>query len=347
MIKVVRDLGWLYLIGLAVVAVLFQVVGTRWWPVTVLLFSPRWVFAVPALGLVPLTLLVRARHLCLYPIHAWVLLFPIMGFQIPSGQIPSGQVAGGQVAGGQVAGGQVAATDSPAVSIRVISYNMGGGEIEPRDLVRLATTSGCELLLLQECPPELADRIASGLGWDVRWARNLAIASPHPMGESEILVRQAPEAYNAVAAMACDVDFPGGRVWAVSVHLPTLRPGLQRLISSGLAAATSIEAITEYHDGLSGELRDVVAARAHCSPVIGGDFNMPVEGDGYRRHWGAYRNAFTEAGSGFGYTKYTRWHGVRIDHVLTDEGWTPRTAWAGPALGGDHRPLVVELGRSA
>ncbi len=337
MIKVVRDLGWLYLIGLAVVAVLIQVVGTRWWPVTVLLFSPRWVFAVPALGLIPLTLLVRPRQLCLYPVHTWILLFPIMGFQI----------AGDRMAGDRMAGDRIAGSDSPAMSVRVISYNAGGGEIDPHDLVRLAMTSGCELLLLQECPPELAGRIASGLGWDVRSATNLAIASPHPMGESEVLVRQPPEAYNAVAAMACDVGFPGGRVCAVSVHLPTLRPGLQRLISSGLAAATSIEAITGYREGLSRELRDVVAARADCSPVIGGDFNMPVEGDDYRRHWGAYRNAFSEVGSGFGYTKYTRWHGVRIDHVLTDDGWTPRTAWTGPALGGDHRPLVVELVRSA
>lgn len=326
MIKVVRDSGWLYLIGLAVVAVLFQFVGTRWWPVTVLLFSPRWVFAVPAAGLIPLTLLVRARHLCLYPVHAWVLLIPIMGFQIPDRRV---------------------AETSPAPPIRLISYNVGGGEIDASDLVRLANTTDCELLLMQECPPELASRVATSLGWNVRSATNLAIASLHPMGEPEILVRQVPEAYHAVAAMGCEVEFPGGRVRAVSVHLPTLRPGLERLISSGLAAATSIEAITEYHDRLSAQLRDAVEGRQRDSPVIGGDFNMPVEGDSFRRHWGPYRNAFSEAGSGFGYTKYTRWHGVRIDHVLTGDAWIPRTACSGPALGGDHRPLIVELVRSS
>ena len=84
--------------------------------------------------------------------------------------------------------------------------------------------------------------------------------------------------------------------------------------------------------------------RARGPLVITGDFNMPVESRIYQRHWSSFTNAFSAAGLGFGHTKETRWHGIRIDHVLVGEGWQCLDAFVAPRhLGGDHRPMVADL----
>jgi endonuclease/exonuclease/phosphatase (EEP) superfamily protein YafD len=70
---------------------------------------------------------------------------------------------------------------------------------------------------------------------------------------------------------------------------------------------------------------------------------MPVDSAIYRRYWSAWQNAFSTAGLGFGYTKYTRRWGIRIDHVLAGDEWRVLEARVGPDLGGDHRPVVVKL----
>jgi endonuclease/exonuclease/phosphatase (EEP) superfamily protein YafD len=74
-----------------------------------------------------------------------------------------------------------------------------------------------------------------------------------------------------------------------------------------------------------------------------GDFNLPVESAIYRANWAGFTNAFSQQGLGFGYTKHTRWHGIRIDHVLARSGWDIERAWVGPSAGGDHLPVIVEL----
>ena len=74
-----------------------------------------------------------------------------------------------------------------------------------------------------------------------------------------------------------------------------------------------------------------------------GDFNLPVESAIYRRSWGSFHNALSETGLGLVPTKHTRWHGVRIDHVLAGPGWQAIRAWVGPGLGGDHRPVIADL----
>ena len=70
---------------------------------------------------------------------------------------------------------------------------------------------------------------------------------------------------------------------------------------------------------------------------------MPDDSAIYRRDWGAFPNAFSTAGSGFGTSKVTRWFGVRIDHVLLGPGWECDRAFVGPHIAGDHRPVVVDL----
>ncbi len=72
---------------------------------------------------------------------------------------------------------------------------------------------------------------------------------------------------------------------------------------------------------------------------------MPVESPTYRAGWGGFRNAFSQAGAGFGWTRDNGWIQVRIDHVLSRGAWKPVRAWVGPGVGSDHRPVIAELVR--
>jgi len=107
-------------------------------------------------------------------------------------------------------------------------------------------------------------------------------------------------------------------------------------------AAPEMNAGTESRR-IESELASQLAGEAQFPVIIAGDFNMPVDSTIYRRFWSGWQNAFSTAGFGYGYTKFTDRWGVRIDHVLASRGWQIRTAGVGPDLGGDHRPVLVEL----
>jgi len=75
-----------------------------------------------------------------------------------------------------------------------------------------------------------------------------------------------------------------------------------------------------------------------------GDFNMPVESAIYRQDWSEFRNAFSQAGIGFGMTRDNGWIQVRINHILIGSQWRPRRVVGGPVVGLDHRPVIADLG---
>jgi endonuclease/exonuclease/phosphatase (EEP) superfamily protein YafD len=85
------------------------------------------------------------------------------------------------------------------------------------------------------------------------------------------------------------------------------------------------------------------AAGAAGPVVVVGDFNMPAASAVFRRHWGGYRDAFGDAGWGWGHTFANRWTRVRIDHVLTGGGGRATDCWVGPDVGSPHRPVLADL----
>ena len=101
---------------------------------------------------------------------------------------------------------------------------------------------------------------------------------------------------------------------------------------------------------LNTEIRDIESHRARAwvdsgtGPLLVlGDFNTPVESRIFQEHWGDFDDAFSVAGTGFGYTKYNGWIRARIDHVLAGEGWRVDRARVGRDAYSDHRPLIVDL----
>jgi endonuclease/exonuclease/phosphatase (EEP) superfamily protein YafD len=85
----------------------------------------------------------------------------------------------------------------------------------------------------------------------------------------------------------------------------------------------------------------VNATREPC--IVAGDFNAPPDSPVSRRCWGALRDAFAVAGSGFGYTAHAPYPWVRIDRILTTPEWRISSAVIARGSGRDHLPLIAEL----
>jgi endonuclease/exonuclease/phosphatase (EEP) superfamily protein YafD len=65
--------------------------------------------------------------------------------------------------------------------------------------------------------------------------------------------------------------------------------------------------------------------------LVAGDFNMPAESAIFRECWANRTDAFRAAGWGFGHTKFSRWWGTRIDHILAGPPWAVTCLDAWPA----------------
>ena len=314
-----RRLGmacWAYAGSILALGMILWLAGDRWWFATLALFGPRWIWAAPMVLLVPAA--AARRPAALGPLAAALLLvlFPLMGFRASWRRSTAGGAGG--------------------FTVRVLTCNIEGKAADPEALGSAIDGARPDLVLFQE---GRADRLPGRLREEGWWIRG-TLASRHPVIGSERMDAAELGADGSVERF--DVALPGAVVHVFNVHLESPRDGLDAVIHDGPAGAPA--------------LREVVALRARqsaaasgwigpCSgPIlIAGDFNMPVESAIYRRYWGGYSNAFSESGFGFGYSKFTRWHGIRIDHVLGGPGWRPFGCRVGPDVGSDHRPVVADF----
>ena len=204
-------------------------------------------------------------------------------------------------------------------------------------------------MALQECAEDFQiDWLAD---WNFYREGGLLIASRHPIRDVEChRLGYPPSRWPKAHALRCVIQTPQRDVPLCNVHLHSPRSGLEEVldrrtvlnVSNGRELAEQIEIRRRESDELAAWLDG-----AGGSLVIAGDFNMPTDGTIYRRHWASYTNAFSHAGIGYGYTKWShkRWFlfGLRIDHILTGPDWQAQKCWVGPDVGSDHLPLVADV----
>lgn len=83
-----------YLLFLLVVWTALWRAGERWWPATLVLFGPRWVFALPLPVLTAASLLFNRRSIWVIGLSIPVLLFPVMDCCVPWRAAIAGQPSG-------------------------------------------------------------------------------------------------------------------------------------------------------------------------------------------------------------------------------------------------------------
>lgn len=319
--EVVIVAWWLYLAGLVIVCVLIRTATDRWWPATVLAFGPRWMLLAP-LVMAPLVLWVRPRLW-------WTLVAPIT-----AGAVLMNVSAGGLFPRGR---------EGRDPSLRVVTQNVGGGRFDTAGLTAWLQRVKPEIVLFQECYNRGAAALDAVEDWEVQSDAGLCMATRFPVNVVATVDRHSLGGYGNIAARY-DMDIEGRHVSVLNVHLETPREGFEAILggsAEGPDVLDKVGGLREAESALAKQLLE--GAPEEGNVLIAGDFNMPVESDIYRRYWGGFANAFSNICVGLGHTKMTRWFGVRIDHVLTGGDLDATDARVGPAVGADHRPMIVQI----
>jgi endonuclease/exonuclease/phosphatase family metal-dependent hydrolase len=241
-----------------------------------------------------------------------ILLFPILGTNLPVSHLISG------------------GSDDPA-RLRIVTFNAQAGKFRHAAWQAYLKKVNADVVLCQEWPQETPKPDVWGADWKVEHPGNTLL--------SEVELR----ARGFVAG--CDVQTTFGPVAIVNVHLPTMRGEAgqaDEVLHGKLSRLKDLDTIAERRLVASKFTRDWLTA--FTGPlIVAGDFNLTTDSPIYSEAWGKFENAFSHAGWGWGQTKWTRWYGVRIDHILHEPGWKCVQVAVGPDVGSDHRPVMAEL----
>lgn len=319
---VVRLAGVTYLGALLTLAALVWWPSERLWPVTFFLFGPRWVFALPLVPLLPACAIADRRLAASLAVAAALLAEPLFGLCVPWGRFLD---RGGSEA-----------------SVRVVTWNVGGG-VAPGALDLMMALEAPDVVVVQESSPEA---IEAPPGWHRHAEGGMVLLSRFPI--RDVAARDPRDMWalaGSGAVIRYGLETPLGRLDLTNVHLETPREGLEAILRFGPGAASELVGKNGQREIEARLARRWVDESPSALRVVAGDFNTPVESHIFRDHWGGFRDCHSAAGWGFGFTKRTRRIGTRIDHVLAGPGLACVSARVGDPGGGDHAPVIVEIGR--
>lgn len=319
MVRSLRLFSVLTLAAAVAQLLLIRIAGDWWWFGTVVLFAPRWPLLIPVGALAAASAVLDWRSLAMNLLAGAIIAWPLMGWHAPSPW------------GAQPAG----------AGLRVMSINMGGGaSLELlRDRIDLERP---DVVVVQEITPDLLPKIFDET-WHVFSDGGLCVASQFSILRTDALPGQPPNRWSSPAA-AAEIQTERGNAWIIGVHLETPRWGFEglKLNRSGLHGGDGVKEGIERRRQESEQVLKWIAG--HEGPkIIAGDFNMPTESRIYQRYWSGWTNSFSSVGAGYGFTKFTEWHGVRIDHILCNWGWRVNSVGVGASVGGDHCPVIADL----
>jgi vancomycin resistance protein VanJ len=321
---------WMYVLGAVACWLAMWLEGDRWWLATILLFGPRWFGLLPLVVLAPLALVLRARLLLPLSAVGMLFVFGVMGLCVPWPW-------------------KAVETDASA-PVSVLTCNMRGGAGGWDALRRVVDRERPDIVAIQE--PGNGDGMRLPENWHVERQGQLIIASPYPIRDVQRWQRKEPPSrWPPLVALYAVIDRPGRSLAICNVHLTSPHHGLAEVLDGDTIVSPSrSETLTElnYWRHRESEMLTEWIATLPRIDVLAGDFNMPVESRIYRQFWSRYTNAFSTVGFGFGYTRWASLRnvgfGVRIDHVLTGQGWAPISCELGPDVGSDHLPVLAKVG---
>lgn len=317
--------AWLYLLLVVLAWLVMRGAGDRWWPATLLLFGPRWMFALPLILLLPLSLWFNRRAALVLAVSGLIIAGPLMGLQISLLSGTAGQRG-----------------------LRVLTCNTDTGSANKR-LDQLIGESAADIVALQECPRELPVTVPKG--WHFIKQGELAILSRFPLVQhGQLMSLHPPHTWPRYSALLAIIDTPQGKIGFCAVHLPSPRYGLEHLLDRrtgiNLAKTDLIRKELAVRSTAAWELRRLLASLP-LPLIVAGDFNMPVESSLYRENLDWLTNGFSVVGTGYGHTHFAAKRGIplstRIDHILTSRELRPLTSAVGPDVGSDHLPLIADI----
>lgn len=314
----------------------FRWIGERWWVTSVGLFLPRIGFVAPLLVLVPLILVLRRRSLLWsQALAAFLALFPLMGFVLPG---PASSVAG--------------------PTLRVLSFNVNSAYSGAAVVAGAIREQRPDVVLLQEHVEwsKLEETLRETYPV-VSVSGQFLVASRFPIlsqnKEPDRLFYGTRD--HRPRFMRYVIQTPLGPVTFYSVHPLSPREtfnelrgaGLRRELASGRLFAGKAGPDIEANAGLRAlQIRTFGRlATAEAGPVVlAGDTNQPTLSPLLSSELGEFRDAFRQAGWGFGYTFPTKRPWLRLDRILV-KGPLAVTSFATACRGvSDHLCVVADIG---
>jgi vancomycin resistance protein VanJ len=289
----------------------------HFWLGTLIAFGPKWPLLLPIGILAPIAACFRRRSLWVLAAAVLVVLGPIMGFVVPwTGLGPEKE---------------------PRESFCILTCNVEGKQNLDQLWQRIDALRP-DIVTLQEYPGDAEPPLRASEGWYLARRGHLLLASRFPIMSSEGV--SSPQEPWRDLALRCRLQTTAGKMEVCCVHLMTPRSGIQAVLHARLAGITELNAVNRQR-GEEAELVSRFVQEGDGPLLLAGDFNMPVESQIYRKYWGKNENAFSTCGWGWGFTKYTRWHGVRIDQMVAVEGVKFSHCHVGGDVGSDHRPVIA------
>jgi vancomycin resistance protein VanJ len=319
--------------------VLISTSGERWWPATSLLYLPRLPFCLPLpVLLVMLAVLRQSRLLVLQAVSACLLAFPLMGFVLPW-SVPRTQ------------GGP---------RVRILSYNLDSIRAGEDGIAATIARYSPDVVALQEIGTQ-----GETLGLRLRGSYPVVLvsgqfllASRYPITSIRSPDKVVLDGFtHSPRFMSYLVETPLGRVSLYNIHPISPREpfivlrgaGVRRELFSGrlLSGKTAIPLLDNVRlRALQIETIAALAARESDPVVIAGDTNLPGLSPSLRQ-LDAYKDGFTAAGWGLGYT-FPTYHRpwMRIDRVLAGPSLRFTGFQVGDSRASDHRCVVADLERA-
>jgi vancomycin resistance protein VanJ len=219
----------------------------------------------------------------------------------------------------------------------VLTLNAGNGT-DPGRLLSLVAKHKPDIILLQEFPQSLMEKTFDET-WYKHCVSQLCITSKLELQFIKDYSRRLLGGWGSfVATYRFNID--GKTLNVVNLHLETPRSLLMGMIHGYFGKAE----MQKYNNTKTYQAKIVSALLDNKQfAIAGGDFNLTVYEYQYRDDLAKFDNALSEEGWGLNYTKYTSWHGVRIDHLLSNELIFPLQAKVLPSVGGDHRPVLASF----
>jgi len=229
-------------------------------------------------------------------------------------------------------------TKSTEKSFQVMSINLGGKIKNPAAFKEYLIDNQLSLIAFQETPEREAKKITPQ-GWDLHCIGQMCLASAYKLKYIDSQSRKFFGGWGQLGLLY-QTKINNQTVNVMNLHLETPRKGFEDFQLSKL----NFEVVFKNTEQRYLESNIIASWLKNKTPtIILGDFNMPVESSIYRENFSIYKNAFNEAGFGFGFTKFTRLLGVRIDHILISNNFNVLDAKVNQDFGSDHKAILAEL----
>lgn len=290
-----------YPIALLIFMASLRFIGEKWWATTIALYLPRAPFFLPLLPLSIAIVWYGPRKLLWTQLLAVALLLALLGFRVAWPKPPT----------------------PGALHLRIVSCNINNGALGLKRILQPMLARDPDIIVLQEVNPTDSRPLGNLVpGYQVRGYGQYWVASRFPI--TAVAAEREFAQYR--------IDTPAGAITFFNVHPVSPRDGLETIRGDGLRHQllrgdlfnTHARRVVDQNTAVRlAQLQHLVTtARSHSSEpvIIAGDTNLPDLSWAFAHWLGEYNDAFSSAGSGFGYSfPSPRDPWMRIDRILADK----------------------------